>query len=112
LLYILEVKSIEQNILKQAIRFGQPIPERIINAPELRLGLRLYFNAFFDLDAERSHALALTPIPWTSIMHYARAYELDEEQTEDLVYFIRYMDNVNLDRLRKKNPSPSKAKRK
>jgi hypothetical protein len=112
LLYLLEVKSIEQNILKQAIRFGQPIPERITQAPELRLGLRLYFNAFFDLDAERSHALALTPIPWRSIIAYAQAYEFDEEQTENLVFFIRSMDNANLERLQKKSPKPTKGKSK
>jgi len=99
---------IEQNIAKQAMRSGQPLPERIANAPELKPGLSLYLQAFFDLDAERTHALTLTPIPWTSIKAYAEAYEFDDEQTEDLLYHVRRMDDANLQILAKKQPKAGK----
>jgi hypothetical protein len=83
------------------LRSGQPLPERIANAPELRLGLVLYINAFFDLDTERSHGamVGLKHIPWSSIKDYALAYELDEYQTESLFYFIKAMDCAHLKNL-------------
>lgn len=97
--YLLELGPIEQNIAKQAMRAGQPMPERIANAPELQQGLQLYLQAFFDLDCERSHAMAPTAIPWTSVQDYAKAFEFDEEQTEDLHFFIRRMDSEHLKRI-------------
>lgn len=90
------------------MRVGQPLPDRIANAPELKPGLQLFLQAFFDLDAERTHALTLTPIPWTSIKAYADAYALDEEQTEDLLFLVRRMDDAHLKRLAKKNQQGSK----
>ncbi|QDP56587.1 MAG: hypothetical protein GOVbin2380_22 [Prokaryotic dsDNA virus sp.] len=102
-MHVLELGAIEQNIAKQAMRAGEQMPERIANAPELKPGLQLYLQAFFDLDAERTHALSLTPIPWTSIKAYAEFYALDLEQTEDLLFLIRRMDNAHLQRLAKKN---------
>ncbi len=99
---------IEQNIAKQAMRSGAPLPERIANAPELKPGLNLFLQAFFDLDAERTHALTLTPIPWTSIKAYAEAYDFDDEQTEDLLYHVRRMDDEHLKRLAKKASAGSK----
>lgn len=106
--YLLDLAPVEQNIAKQAMRSGKPSPERIANAPELTNGLQVYLQAFFDLDAERTHALALTPIPWTSINAYSKAYGFDEEQTEDLLYLIRKMDNAHLARLSKKQPKAGK----
>jgi hypothetical protein len=93
---------IERNIAQQAYRSGEPMPDRIANAPELDLGLEVYLQAFFDLDSERSHGMGLMPIPFTAVLQYARLYDFDEEQTEDLLYFIRRMDNANLARLDKK----------
>lgn len=92
----------EQAIAKQAMRAGNPLPDRIANAPELISGLQLYLQAFYDLDSERSHAAGLTAIPWTSISNYAKAFELDEEQTEDLFFFVRKLDSEHLKRLAEK----------
>lgn len=101
-MYLLDMAPIEQSIAKQAMRAGQPLPDRIANAPELNQGLQLYIQAFFDLDSERSHAWAPTAIPWTSMAAYAKAYELDEEQTEDMFYFVKQMDAEHLKRLQAK----------
>jgi hypothetical protein len=90
---------IEQSIAKQAMRAGNPLPNRIANAPELINGLQLYLVAFFDLDSERSHSTSLSPIPWTSIYQYSQAFNLDEEQTEDLFYFVKRLDSEHLKRL-------------
>jgi len=89
----------ELKIIKQAMQMGQPIPDSIVNAPELSLGLQLYITAFFDLDSERSYGFSTGPIPWTSIKQYAVAFEFDNEQTEDLIYFIKAMDKAYLTRM-------------
>lgn len=98
----MELGGHEQSIAKQAVRSGQPIPDRIANAPELLPGLQLYMQAFFDLDSERSHAMGLVVIPWSSIASYAQTFEFDEMQTEDLLYFIRRMDSSHIARLAEK----------
>jgi hypothetical protein len=75
------------------------LPDRIANAPELAPGLQLYIDAFFDLDSERSHGQGLSQIPWSSITNYAKAFEFDEEQTEDLFFFVKRLDGEHLKRL-------------
>lgn len=85
---------------------GQPLPDRIANAPELITGLELYLQAFFDLDCERSHGMGLTRIPWSSIKDYAIAFDFDSRQTEDLFYYIRALDFANLIYLEERMPKP------
>jgi hypothetical protein len=100
LAYISDLGPTEKTIVKNAIRMGVEIPDRILNAPKLALGLSLYWNAFFDLDSERSHAFAPTTIPWSKIREYANLYEFDEEQTEDLIFLIRKMDKAHLEKMK------------
>lgn len=82
---------------------GVETPDTLSNAPELRQGLQLYLEAFFDLDSERNHAMGLARIPWSSIRQYAEAFEFDEEQTDELFFFIRRMDTEHLKRLEAKS---------
>lgn len=83
------------------MRGGQPIPEFIKNKPELEPGLEVYLNAYLDLDSERTHAFGPAGIPVTSMLHYAKAFNFDEDQQDDLVYFLRAMDSENLKRVKK-----------
>jgi hypothetical protein len=101
-LHTLELGAIEHNIAKQALMAGAPMPDRILNAPELKQGLELYFQAFLDLDGERDHSMGVSPIPWSKVKEYAEFYGFDEEQTEDLLFFIRRMDNAHMNRLKSK----------
>lgn len=96
--------SSEVQIAKQAMREGKSLPDRIANAPELMAGLYLYIDAFFDLDSERSHDFGFKRIPFSVIIDYARAFEFDEDQTEDLLFFIKRMDVAHIERLAKKKP--------
>ena len=96
--------NIEQNIIAQAVRAGAPIPDRIANAPVLMQGLGLYLQAFFDLDSERQIGFSILPIPWRAVVKYAQVYGFDEEQREDLLFFIRRMDNAHIERMNKKIP--------
>lgn len=103
-MYSLKSSGSEAAIIKQALQAGEEIPENILNAPELFLGLQLYYEAFFDLNSERSHGMGLTAIPWSRIKDYAVAYEFDEDQTENLFIYIRAMDNANITYLESKQP--------
>lgn len=84
------------------MRSGQKLPDRIANAPELQIGLQLYLQAFFDLDSERSHEFAPKPIPRSKVAEYIKELDLNEEQAEDLFFFIRKMDGAHLTRLEAK----------
>lgn len=81
------------------MRLRGKVPDKFVNGPELRWGLELYFEAYFDLDTERSHAAGFTSIPWSSIVRYAQLYDFDEDQTERLLVHIRKMDNANIKKL-------------
>jgi len=94
----------EQNLAMQAMRMNQPMPERIVNAPELQLGLQLYLQAFFDMDTDRQGGFGTMPISHSTIADYAAAFEFDAEQTEDLHAHIRAMDNAYIRWLDKKKP--------
>lgn len=91
--------NVERLIAQQCARSGDPLPQRILEKPELPLGLQFILGAFFDLDTERHHGNGLMPIPWSSILRYAEYQELDEDETEELVYFIRQLDNFILNKL-------------
>lgn len=105
--YLLKHGPNEQTIARQAIQMGMPLPDFMLNAPELQIGLQLFLQAFFDLDTERSHSMGIVLIPWSSIKDYARTYEFDEEQTEDLLFLIRAMDIAHTKNISKKNGTKS-----
>lgn len=98
---------IEQNIARQAVQARKPLPDNIQNAPELQVGLQLYLQAFFDLDAERSHAFQLVRIPGSAVRSYAREFNFDDEQFELLEYYISEMDAAHLKRLQAKQNGKS-----
>lgn len=83
----------ERKILEDCYRSKLPLPKKILEAPELRMGLELFMDAFFELNTCRQVGLGMAPIPWTSIKDYAEAYEFDADQTEDLFHHVRLMDH-------------------
>lgn len=95
----------EKNLAMQAMRMGQEMPSRIANAPQLQIGLQLFLQAFLDLDTDRQAAMSVLPIPYSSIWNYTAAFELDDEQTADVFYHVRSMDNFYLKWFASKNKS-------
>jgi hypothetical protein len=88
--------SVEKNILEQCYRSRMPVPPRILNAPELHLGLELYYAGFLDLNSCRSFGFAEGPISWITIVNYCDYKGLTEEQTEDFIFHIGQMDTAYL----------------
>lgn len=91
------------------MREGLPLPQKIANAPTLQLGLQLFWVAFMELSSCRSSAMGLGRIPWTAIKDWALAYELDEEQADDLFHAILAMDSAYLDHESKKDKKKNKT---
>ena len=78
------------------------VPERIADAPTLALGMELYYGAFMDLSTCRQMGMGPSPIPWSVILDYARVFNFDDEQQEDLFFFVRALDKAFLDYHREK----------
>lgn len=79
----------EENLKKQARRMNQPIPDRIANKPILKTGLCLYFDAFLELQYDRTEQ---GYIPWSIKIKYAKNYGFDNIQTENLIYLLSRLD--------------------
>lgn len=102
LLYTLEMGSVERRIVQESYARRQPLPPRIANAPQLAIGLELYYLAYMEISTCRSVGMTAGPIPWTSVQDYATAFDFDEEQTENLHVYVRAMDKAFLDHLNAK----------
>lgn len=102
---MVELGPIELLMAKQAAQANRPLDGKIANPPELQIGLGLYLQAFFDLDSERSHSMAVTRIPGSVIRLYAREFDFDDDQTDLLDYYISQMDDAHCKRLREKSKS-------
>jgi hypothetical protein len=83
----------------QMERDGVELPDNIANQPVLQGNLVCYLDAFYELDSERSHGMALARIPWSRIVKFGMHYGYD---IEELLFFIRKMDDAHLDQLRNK----------
>lgn len=101
-MYKLDIAHIEHTLIRQ-----KPIPDCVLNKPKLHIGLSIYLDAFFDLDSERSIGMVQGRIPWSKIVMYAQYNSFDEEQSDNLIYFIKKMDTAYLKRSEKKNANTS-----
>lgn len=75
------------------MREGLELPARIKNAPSMPFGLQLYYTAFFELSSCRQASMGVGPISWLAVQDYGLALGLDEDQIEDLHFFVRKLDN-------------------
>jgi hypothetical protein len=74
------------------------LPDSLQDAPQLYVGLEIYYEAFLALTTCRAlgHG-AQGPISWLTIAEYADRNDFEGEQREDLFYFIAHMDKAYLD---------------
>jgi hypothetical protein len=94
----LEQGPTEKAIIHSAARDRQPLPERIQNAPDLLLGLEIYYLAFLDFTSCRTAGYGTEgPISWMTIEDYADRKGIEGAQREDLHYYISNMDAAYLE---------------
>lgn len=70
------------------------LPADVRGAPELRLGLGLFYRAFLDLNSCRQVGLGDGPIPWTDVHAYGLANGFDAELLDELHDHIAAMDGA------------------
>lgn len=99
---------VEKRIIEQCLRERLPFPKTIESAPELWIGSELWFGAFLDLDGDRPSGWDIRPIPWMVIKDYARTYDFEEDQANDLFYFVRGMDKAYIKHCQKKTKTGKK----
>lgn len=111
MLYSLEQGPTEQTIIRQAAQQRLPIPDRILNKPTLLKGLELYLQAFMDLNNSRQMGPSGEgPVSWEAVLKYCQYYDLDTEQTEDMLYHVQCMDSIYLSHRAKQTAKAAKAK--
>ena len=97
MLYALEQGPTEKFIIEQCYRQKLPLPEKIQNAPELLLGLELFYIAFMNLTSCRTQGYGTEgPIGWLQISEYCLIHGIIGEQRDDLIYHVQKMDEVYL----------------
>ncbi len=81
-----------------------PLPEVILNKPELIPGLDFYYKAFWDLTADRlAGAGGASMIKWTAMKEYATMNGItDLDEFERFKSLLCYLDITYLDHLRSK----------
>jgi len=100
----MEQGHIEEQIIKQAVRSGLPLPDKIQNAPSIWPGLELYYIGFLELTTSRQFGgFGIGPIPWLAIEQYCHVKELDEDQTEAMHHHVSEMDKAYIKHQQKKN---------
>lgn len=82
-----------------------PIPDKIREAPELRIGLELFLTAFFDLSSSRQVGMGIGGIPWAAVQDYCDRLGIVGEQAEDLHYHVAQLDIVWIDHHQSKEKS-------
>lgn len=92
------------------MRERQPLPQAIRDAPELDVGLDMYYQAFADLSSCRPIGFGEGRIPWTAVEQYADSLGLQGDQREDLHHHMTEMDMVYLEWSAKKTKEDAKRK--
>lgn len=85
----------EKGLIDSAVRFGAPLSDRIVNAPELQHGLQIYVDAFNTLTRSRSMSQgSIGSIPYSEISSYCRDHEITGDDREEAIYLIQQMDDT------------------
>jgi hypothetical protein len=86
------------------------LPNKILNAPELLLGLEIYWEAYAELTTCRPMSFGgPLPIPWTAIISYAHECRFDASQTDNLIFFVKHMDKTFLTWCEKRDGNNKKS---
>jgi hypothetical protein len=96
----------EEQIYKEHIQHGVPLPDKIANAPTLFEGLGFFYNAFFELLTCRT---SNNVIPYMAIEEYANINEIEGQMKTDLHFFVRQLDNTYSDYQDKKRKREQKG---
>lgn len=83
-------------IVAQCRRSHRQLPKELREAPELFLGNEFWYECFVALSSCRASGWGRSGLSFLQIVEYGGYIGLDEEQMDDLIYFMRVMDNAYL----------------
>jgi len=92
---------VEQTIIHSCVKSGMAFPDAIANAPDLRVGLGLFWEAFWELDSCRSLGMGIGPIPWLAVNEYCTVLQIVGDQRFDMYYHIRELDKAYIEHINK-----------
>lgn len=81
------------------MKSNQPLPDPIVNAPEIPLGLGFFYKIFQELSSERTDGY----IPGSAIRAYCRDEDIWGELADDVAYHVKSLDHALLEFRRKKH---------
>ena len=85
----------EKTIIDQARAQRTQIPQRILNAPLLFLGLDWVYQVFGKLTTCRQLGMGVPgPIPWTAVNEFCIANDVRDDDQEELEFLIERMDDA------------------
>ena len=84
--------SVEENIIRQCIREGLPLPGRIQEAPTLSQYDAFYYIGFMDLTTCRNDPYM--GISWRDIVEYCNFHDIQDK--EEFIYTIQCIDSEYL----------------
>ena len=87
--------------MKACEKSGEPVPDKILNAPVLQEGLEFYLSAWQELSYDRPVGFGAGPIPSASIRSYADDMEMDDEDRFCFEHIIRKVDSFYLEHCNK-----------
>lgn len=99
----MEQGKYEDKIIDQCLQTKTPIPDKILNAPELQVGQEFYLSAWDELSYDRPMGFGVGYIPSASLRTYIRDCDLTEDQEFLLRFVIRRMDNWYVGYMSEKN---------
>jgi len=99
----MEQGKYEEKIIDQSVQAGLPIPDKVLNAPQLHSGQEFYLSAWNELHYDRPVGFGVCPIPSASLRSYIQFYELDDTQAYLLQFVIRRVDVWYVDWQSEKN---------
>ena len=74
-----------------------PLPDTVANKPRLRVGLDIYWRAFWECSTNRDIGMAEGPIPWSVVDRWASRHGIEGEDFDRLVLIIKAMDSVYIE---------------
>lgn len=93
-------------MIQAAFKRGQPLPERIQNAPSLDHELFPVLIAFWQLSTTRQMGSgSVGPIPWTAVNDWAIRHGLEDDVFDYLLSLIHGIDDTYLNHLNQKSKS-------
>lgn len=92
--YEIEQGPTEELLIDQATKGRAPIPEVIVNKPELLPGLGFYYYAFNALSSCRDMAFGVGRIPWNAVNDLSLRYGMSLSELERFWDLICRVDSV------------------